>query len=123
MQGNAPVLREAIANLIDNAIRYTGRGAIGDGAGAPLGPDAQIEVEDDGPGIAPADRERFERFARATLQGDGCGPGASRSSGEIAERHGGRVALEGVAARPARIACRGWRLDLRLAPDPRESPG
>ncbi len=110
VQGNALLLREAIANLIDNAIRYTGRGASVTVRVRSLGPDAQIEVEDDGPGIAPADRERvFERFARATLQGDGCGLGLAIVK-EIAERHGGRVALEGAAPRGLRVLLRLPRL-------------
>jgi len=110
VEGNALLLREAVANLIDNAIRYTGRGASVTVRVRSLGPDAQIEVEDDGPGIAPADRERvFERFARATLQGDGCGLGLAIVK-EIAERHGGRVALEGAAPRGLRVLLRLPRL-------------
>jgi len=63
-------------------------------------------VEDNGPGIAPADRERvFERFARATLQGDGCGLGLAIVK-EIAERHAGNVTLEGAAPRGLRVLMR-----------------
>lgn len=110
VHGNALLLREAIANLIDNALRYAGRGAAVTVRVRALGPDALIEVEDDGPGIAPADRERvFERFARATLQGDGCGLGLSIVK-EIAERHGGEVALEGAAPKGLRVRLRLPRL-------------
>lgn len=110
VSGNALLLREAIANLIDNAIRYAGRGASVTVRARSLGPDAQIEVEDDGPGIAPADRERvFERFARATLAGDGCGLGLPIVR-EIAERHGGQVSLESAAPKGLRVLLRLPRL-------------
>ncbi|MGD9833532.1 MAG: ATP-binding protein, partial [Piscinibacter sp.] len=110
VSGNALLLREAIANLIDNAIRYAGRSASVTVRVRTLGPDAQIEVEDDGPGIAPADRERvFERFARATMQGDGCGLGLPIVR-EIAQRHGGQVSLEGAAPKGLRVLLRLPRL-------------
>lgn len=110
VSGNALLLREAIANLIDNAVRYAGRGASVTVRARALGPDAQIEVEDDGPGIAPADRERvFERFARATMQGDGCGLGLPIVR-EIAQRHGGQVSLEGAAPKGLRVLLRLPRL-------------
>ena len=89
--GRLSVLRRAIANLIDNAVAHGGNVGVRlhDAPG-----ELRIVVEDDGPGIAPADRERvFERFARATLQGDGCGLGLAIVK-EIAERHGGRVRCE-----------------------------
>ena len=110
VSGNALLLREAIANLIDNAIRYAGRGAAVTVRTRALGPDAQVEVEDDGPGIAPADRERvFERFARATMHGDGCGLGLPIVR-EIAQRHGGQVSLESAAPKGLRVLLRLPRL-------------
>jgi signal transduction histidine kinase len=64
-------------NLVDNAIRYTPSGGH---VLVTLGTDQTditLAVRDDGPGIAPADRERvFERFVRlpgATEQGSGLG--------------------------------------------------
>ena len=101
--GNPLLLREAIANLIDNALRYAGRGSTVTVRARTLGHDVLLEVEDNGPGIAPADRARvFERFARATLQGDGCGLGLAIVK-EIAERHAGHVALEGAVPRGLRV--------------------
>ena len=61
--GDADSLRRALANLIENAIRYARTGVAvsltaGDG-------EVQVTVTDDGPGIAPPDRERaFARFSR-----------------------------------------------------------
>ncbi len=86
-------LRTLLDNLVDNAIRYTPRGGVVLRA-AREGERAVLEVEDTGPGIAPAERERvFDRFYR----GEGAAPGGSGLGlaivRRIAERHGGRVAL------------------------------
>jgi two-component system, OmpR family, sensor histidine kinase TctE len=106
VMGNSLLLREAIVNLIDNALRYAGRGSAVTVRVRPLGHDALVEVEDNGPGIAPADRQRvFERFARATMQGDGCGLGLAIVK-EIAERHAGSVSLEGAVPRGLRVLMR-----------------
>lgn len=106
VHGNALLLREAIVNLIDNALRYAGRGASVTVRVRELGGLAQVEVEDDGPGIAPGDRERvFERFARATHVGDGCGLGLAIVR-EIVQRHDGSVTLEGNAPRGLRVLLR-----------------
>jgi len=102
-QGHPLLLREALLNVIDNALRYAGRGAEVTVRARRLGADAALEVEDNGPGIVPGDRERvFERFARATHLGDGAGLGLPIVR-EIVERHGGSVALEGAAERGLRV--------------------
>jgi len=104
--GNAMLIREALVNLIDNAIRYAGRGAsITVGASAQAG-DAVLFVEDTGPGLPEADRERvFQRFARATHEGNGCGLGLAIVR-EIVERSSGSVALEGVQPHGLRAVVR-----------------
>ena len=96
VQGNAMLIREALVNLVDNAIRYAGRGAsITVGAHAD-GPTAVVTVEDTGPGVSEADRERvFQRFARATHEGNGCGLGLAIVK-EIVERSHGSVSLQPV---------------------------
>lgn len=104
--GNALLLREALLNLVDNSLRYAGRGSevtvrvhARDGM-------AEIVVEDNGPGIAPVDIDRvFDRFARATHQGDGCGLGLAIVK-EIADRHGGRARLDNVAPHGLRAVVR-----------------
>jgi two-component system, OmpR family, sensor kinase len=95
--GERVALRALIENLVDNAIRYTPSGTITVRTYR-HGEDAVFEVEDTGPGIAPAERERvFDRFYRgptATEGGSGLGLSIAR---RIAERHGGRIELaEGV---------------------------
>jgi two-component system sensor histidine kinase TctE len=98
--GNALMLRELLSNLIDNALRYTPPGGsvtvrvhataeAGDAPGR-----AVLEVEDTGPGIAPAERPRvFERFYRilgTSVPGSGLGLAIVR---EIAQQHGAEIAI------------------------------
>jgi two-component system sensor histidine kinase TctE len=104
--GNAMLIREALVNLIDNAIRYAGRGAsITVGVHA-QGAQALLFVEDTGPGLPEADRERvFQRFARATHEGNGCGLGLAIVR-EIVERSHGSVVLEPVQPQGLRAVVR-----------------
>ncbi|WP_431047172.1 sensor histidine kinase [Roseateles sp. L2-2] len=105
------LLREALVNLVDNALRYAGRGArvtVQVQLHTEGGTDrAELVVTDNGPGIPEDLREQvFERFFRATHEGNGCGLGLAIVK-EIVERHGGRIALS--AARP-----RGLRVSMSL---------
>ena len=104
--GNAMLIREALVNLVDNAIRYAGRGAsITVGAHAD-GAVAVVFVEDTGPGLPETERERvFQRFARATHEGNGCGLGLAIVR-EIVERSRGSVVLEGVEPQGLRAVVR-----------------
>ena len=101
VRGDASQLRILLANLIDNALRYTPRGgvvdvSVSDGADGP-----ELSVADTGPGIAPAERERvFVRFFRGSAGRESAAPAASPGSGlglaivqAIAEGHGARVTL------------------------------
>ena len=92
--GTPWMLREALANLIDNALRYTPDGGIvtvrtGVHEGAPF-----LEVDDNGPGIPEGEREQvFGRFYRIPgSTGDGCGMGLAIVR-EIAGFHGATVRL------------------------------
>lgn len=85
--GDAQLLGELIANLIDNALSYGRAGGV-----VTLGLQADpvcLYVDDDGPGIAAEQRELvFERFYRSPgSPGGGCGLGLSIAR-EIAARHG-----------------------------------
>ena len=95
--GTPLLLREAVLNLVDNAIRYAGRGAEVTVAVRRDGRDAVVEVRDTGPGL-PADQLEtvFGRFIRATHEGTGCGLGLAIVR-EIAERHGGSASLRQLA--------------------------
>jgi two-component system sensor histidine kinase TctE len=92
---SSAMLHELVANLVDNALRYTpARGTVTVALRREAG-GVVLAVEDDGPGIPPEDRTRaFERFCRLQ-KGDapGCGLGLSIVQ-EIAHALGGAVALE-----------------------------
>lgn len=110
LEGNALLIREAIVNVIDNAIRYAGRGTeitvrVREEPGSPGM--ALVEVDDTGPGLAPhLHGQVFDRFFRGTTEGRGCGLGLAIVK-EIVERHRGRVDL--VSLQP-----RGLRVQVRL---------
>jgi two-component system OmpR family sensor kinase len=96
VRGDEELLRRMVMNLLDNAVRY-----------GPEGSDVRVRVsssdrlvtltvEDSGPGIPEADRERvFERFVRLetarTAAGGGLGLPIARW---IAEQHHGSLQLE-----------------------------
>jgi len=103
VRGDRTILRQAIVNLVDNAIRYTPRGGAielrvraRDGAG-------EVVVADSGPGIAPEHREKvFERFYRIekdrsrSTGGAGLGLPIARWAVDL---HGGRLDLESEVGR------------------------
>lgn len=97
--GNALLLHELLANLLDNAIRYTPAGGrvtlrllpASDGA-------TLLEVEDSGIGVAAGERERvFAPFYRAPgaqqVNASGAGLGLTIVR-DIAALHGARIALD-----------------------------
>jgi two-component system sensor histidine kinase TctE len=89
---NPLMLRELLSNLIDNALRYTPAGGSVTVRVRVDAGQAILEVEDTGPGIAPAERGRvFERFYRilgSGAPGSGLGLAIVR---EIAHQHGAEV--------------------------------
>jgi two-component system sensor histidine kinase TctE len=96
VMGNELLLREALINILDNAIEYAGPGSDITVQLERQGDRALINIVDTGPGIAVGLHERvFERFVRATEKGLGCGLGLAIVR-EIALRHHGDVVLSNV---------------------------
>ena len=92
--GDGEALRTLVANLVENAIRYTpGPGRV-DIAVAIEGGRSLLTVSDSGPGIPPEERERvFDRFYRrseAAEPGSGLGLAIVKA---IADRHGAGIEL------------------------------
>jgi len=106
VQGDAPLLREALGNLLDNALRY---GAMRGMITLSVQRDAdgvQVWVDDDGAGIDAAERGRVtERFYRASSQGDGCGLGLAIVA-EIAQRHDAGLEIGSAPMGGARVGMR-----------------
>ncbi len=96
---DAEALKQALANLLDNAMKYSGDrrkitvGARREGSGV------AVEVADEGIGIPISERERifekFYRIGRSETQGRrGSGVGLALVR-HIVEAHGGRVTVDG----------------------------
>ena len=66
IEADPDMVARVIRNLVENARRHAGRGGTVMVSSIALGGRLRIEVDDDGPGIAPAERERvFDRFHRS----------------------------------------------------------
>ena len=99
VQGDALLLREALSNLVHNAIEYSNRGGRVTVRTGRRNGHAFLEVEDDGPGIAAEERERvLERFYRVPgTPGTGSGLGLAIVR-EIAASHAASLFVaEGTA--------------------------
>jgi len=105
--GDAALLRQAVTNLVDNAIKYTpSGGTVTVGLWVRNG-QAVIRVADTGIGIAPDDQVRlFEKFYRVKrrdtvgIRGTGLGLAIVKS---IVERHGGRVWVDSELGRGSKF--------------------
>jgi signal transduction histidine kinase len=109
------LVRQALVNLVDNALKYGRPGQRITLAAELRGDMVQLSVEDEGPGIPVADRDRiFEPYARldhdqvSERTGTGLGLAVVR---QIAQACKGRVWLDAARARGTRVV-----LELQAAP-------
>lgn len=95
--GDRGAVARVVRILIDNALRHSPSDGI---VRVRVGPGAAVAVEDEGPGIAPADREQiFDRFQRGSETGDRAGFGLGLAIGrELAHRMEGDLVLDRPAA-------------------------
>lgn len=95
LSGNPALLREMVANLVDNAIRYTPAGGQIVVALERAPGEVVFQVRDSGPGIPDAERSKvFQRFYRILGQRDTEGSGLGLAiAREISLAHGARIAL------------------------------
>jgi len=98
VRGDRERLRQVLANLVDNAVKYSPTGAAVDVHASAVNGRVVVDVRDRGPGVAVEDRSLiFEKFGRAKtgkmLPGTGLGLFIARS---IAEAHGGSLEVRGA---------------------------
>jgi signal transduction histidine kinase len=109
------VLREALTNVLDNAIKYSPAGSRVSLRVEQSNGEAGVAIEDEGPGIAPEHRDRvFHRFfrvdqARSRDRG-GAGLGLAIAKWAV-EIHGGSITVNGSASGGSEI-----RIVLPFAP-------
>jgi signal transduction histidine kinase len=99
--GNRQLIVQAVVNLIENAIKYSGKPGAGTVGAISINlvdraDGVDIAVADNGPGIAPEDRERvLKRFVRLEKSRTEPGTGLGLSLVQaVARLHGGGVRLE-----------------------------
>jgi signal transduction histidine kinase len=119
VEADGKALHRLLVNLIDNAIKHSPENStvrIGVEVSASI---TRLWVEDNGPGISPAEHERiFDRFyrigseLRRETQGVGLGLSIVK---HIAEVHGGRVAVHSTVGEGSRFVV---ELPLRIAEAP-----
>lgn len=123
VHGDAAKLRQAVANLLSNALKYSP-------AGSPVTlsldevshdgrPHARLRVADRGIGMTPEQcRRAFQRFYRADPSGHVLGAGLGLAiTREIVQLHQGRVALQSEQGRGTEVC-----IELPLAPQPLPLP-
>lgn len=97
VRGNRQFIAQALANLLDNAVKYTpAGGAVMLRARRRSSGEAEISVTDTGPGVPEEDRERvIGRFVRLENSRNAPGAGLGLSLvAAVARAHGGRLELD-----------------------------
>jgi K+-sensing histidine kinase KdpD len=97
IMADGDMIKRVLINLLENAIKYTPQGSQVTLGGSSKKTEVEMWVQDDGPGIPPAERERiFDKFTRLhkddTARGFGLGLAYCRLA---VEAHGGRIWVDG----------------------------
>jgi len=107
LQGQPVLVREMVRNLVDNALQYTPAGGTVTARVVvdPFGQVVVLQVEDNGPGIAEAERELvfqpFYRPADTVIEGSGLGLAIVR---QVAEQHGAEISVADAQPRAVAVA-------------------
>lgn len=110
-------IQQVLANLLDNAARYSPPGTEIHVTGGLEGDAFTIRVRDQGPGIPAGEAERiFSKFYRIGRRREGTGLGLAICRG-LVEAHGGRIAVENPG-RPGAV----FAVSLPLAAPPAPVP-
>lgn len=93
VDADAARVRQLVANLVDNATRHSPAGGTVTIRARGAEDGWILEVDDDGPGVAPADRDRaFERFGTLTETEGGGGTGLGLAIARwVTDLHGGSI--------------------------------
>jgi signal transduction histidine kinase len=97
LRGNRDFIAQALANLLDNAVKYTpAGGAVMLRVRRRASGEIEFSVTDTGPGVPEADRERVvDRFVRLENSRNAPGAGLGLSLvAAVARAHGGRLELD-----------------------------
>lgn len=107
VDGDSRLLRQLVANLLDNALRHTPSGTKIDLSLTQSGGAILLSIEDDGPGVPEEEASRlFERFSRTERSRSTSGHGLGLALvAAIARIHGGRTEI-----RPSQ----GFHVEVRL---------
>jgi len=99
VSGDRLVLREAVTNVLDNAIKYNPDGSTIAVGAKQVGDRAVLTIADEGPGIPPEHRQRiFDRFFRVdearSRERGGAGLGLAIATWAV-DIYGGQITVEG----------------------------
>jgi two-component system sensor histidine kinase SenX3 len=110
IKGDRDALVQVLYNLIDNAIKFSGKSKHIDVSLVLKDNELHLSVKDFGIGISPADQEKvFERFYRcrepqeAGIRGSGIGLAIVK---KIVEDHGGYLTLESTPGKGSNFTVR-----------------